>query len=55
MDIATLKALKPSEYEEAADGYRATSDMASTAKDAVQNQIRTSTTSRPSAPWPVPR
>jgi hypothetical protein len=24
MDIATLKALKPSEYEEAADGYRAT-------------------------------
>ncbi|WP_181793370.1 alpha/beta hydrolase [Streptomyces sp. WELS2] len=39
MDIATLKALKPSEYEEAADGYRATSDMASTAKDTVENQI----------------
>ncbi|AKN70855.1 hypothetical protein QR97_14455 [Streptomyces sp. PBH53] len=39
MDIATLKALKPSEFEEAADGYRATSDMASTAKDKVENQI----------------
>ncbi|MFD0394571.1 hypothetical protein ACFQ3Z_28655 [Streptomyces nogalater] len=39
MDIATLKALKPSEYEEAADGYRATGDMASTAKDTVENQI----------------
>ncbi|MFF5535024.1 alpha/beta hydrolase [Streptomyces cinerochromogenes] len=39
MDIATLQALKPSEYEEAADGYRATSDMASTAKDTVENQI----------------
>ncbi|MGW5493222.1 alpha/beta hydrolase [Streptomyces olivaceoviridis] len=39
MDIATLKALKPAEYEEAADGYRATSDMASTAKDTVENQI----------------
>ncbi|WP_225811907.1 alpha/beta hydrolase [Streptomyces spinosus] len=39
MDIATLKALKPSEYEEAADGYRATSEMASTAKDTVENRI----------------
>jgi hypothetical protein len=39
VDIATLKALKPSEYEEAADGYRATGDMASTAKDTVENQI----------------
>ncbi len=39
VDIATLKALKPSEYEEAADGYRATSEMASTAKDTVENRI----------------
>ncbi|MEU1013016.1 alpha/beta hydrolase [Streptomyces sp. NPDC005890] len=39
VDIATLKALKPAEFEEAADGYRATSDMASTAKDAIENQI----------------
>ena len=29
MDLATLKALKPTEYSEAADGYRNTSDMAS--------------------------
>ncbi|MBL1081339.1 hypothetical protein JK359_04990 [Streptomyces actinomycinicus] len=39
MDIATLKALKPSQFEEAADGYRATSDMASTAKDTIENTI----------------
>ncbi|WNF31224.1 alpha/beta hydrolase [Streptomyces sp. C11-1] len=39
MNLATLKAFKPSEYEEAADGYRATGDMASTAKDTVDNQI----------------
>ncbi|MGW3458192.1 alpha/beta hydrolase [Streptomyces olivaceoviridis] len=39
MDIATLRALKPSEYQEAADGYRATSEMAGTAKDTVENQI----------------
>ncbi|MFF9086805.1 alpha/beta hydrolase [Streptomyces sp. NPDC014991] len=39
MDIATLKALKPTEYEQAADGYRATSDMASTAEDEVENRI----------------
>ncbi|GGZ04345.1 hypothetical protein GCM10010300_55220 [Streptomyces olivaceoviridis] len=39
MDIATLKALKPSEYQEAADGYRATSEMAGTAKDTVENRI----------------
>ncbi|MFC9287990.1 alpha/beta hydrolase [Streptomyces sp. NPDC057052] len=39
MDLATLKALKPSEYSEAADGYRNTSDMASAAKDRVENQI----------------
>ncbi|MGP3735616.1 alpha/beta hydrolase [Streptomyces sp. GDS52] len=39
MDLATLKALKPAEYSEAADGYRSTSDMASTAKDRIDNQI----------------
>ncbi|PCG84321.1 hypothetical protein CIB93_20210 [Streptomyces sp. WZ.A104] len=39
MNLATLKAFKPSEYEEAADGYRATGDMASTAKDTIDNQI----------------
>ncbi|MEV0917284.1 alpha/beta hydrolase [Streptomyces sp. NPDC049967] len=39
MDFATLKALKPSEFEDAADGYRATDQMANTAKDTVDNQI----------------
>jgi len=39
MDLTTLRAFKPSEYEEAADGYRATADMASTAKDTIDNQI----------------
>ncbi|MGA5468452.1 alpha/beta hydrolase [Streptomyces arboris] len=39
MDLTTLKAFKPSEYEEAADGYRATADTAGTAKDTIDNQI----------------
>lgn len=39
MDLATLKGFKPSEYEEAADGYRTTGDMASAAKDAINNRI----------------
>ncbi|MFJ7331096.1 alpha/beta hydrolase [Streptomyces cyaneofuscatus] len=39
MDLTTLRAFKPSEYEEAADGYRATADMAGTAKDTIDNQI----------------
>ncbi|WP_073948121.1 alpha/beta hydrolase [Streptomyces kebangsaanensis] len=39
MDLATLKAFEPAEYEEAADGYRSTGDMASAAKDTVDNQI----------------
>jgi hypothetical protein len=39
MDLATLKALKPAEYQEAADGYRATGNMAESAKDAIDNQI----------------
>jgi pimeloyl-ACP methyl ester carboxylesterase len=39
MDLATLKALRPTEYTEAADGYRSTSDMASAAKDRIDHQI----------------
>lgn len=39
MDFATLKALKPSEFEDAADAYRATDEMANAAKDTVDNQI----------------
>ncbi|GGR66602.1 hypothetical protein GCM10010252_00280 [Streptomyces aureoverticillatus] len=39
MDLTTLKALKPSEYAEAADGYRRTSDMANAAHDRVTTQI----------------
>ncbi|KPC61316.1 alpha/beta hydrolase [Streptomyces chattanoogensis] len=39
MDFATLKAFKPSEYEGAADGYRAMGDSAERAKDAVDNRI----------------
>ncbi|MFH8800172.1 alpha/beta hydrolase [Streptomyces sp. NPDC017936] len=39
MDLATLKSLKPNEYSEAADGYRSASDMASAAKDRIENQI----------------
>ena len=39
MDLATLKAFEPAEYEQAADGYRAAGDAASTAKDALDNRI----------------
>ncbi|WP_405661274.1 alpha/beta hydrolase [Streptomyces sp. RK9] len=39
MDLATLKALKPNEYAEAADGYRRTSDMARAAHDRIGTQI----------------
>ncbi|MFD5453115.1 alpha/beta hydrolase [Streptomyces sp. NPDC127100] len=39
MDLATFKALKPTEYSEAADGYRSTADMASAVKDRIDNQI----------------
>ncbi|OKK02678.1 hypothetical protein AMK26_24110 [Streptomyces sp. CB03234] len=39
MDYATLKALKISEFEEAADGYRAACDMAGKAKDRIENEI----------------
>ncbi|MGW7253944.1 alpha/beta hydrolase [Streptomyces sp. NPDC054834] len=39
MDLATLKALKPSEYSDAADGYRTTSDMAASAQDKIDNEV----------------
>ncbi|GAA2256860.1 hypothetical protein GCM10010415_17610 [Streptomyces atrovirens] len=39
MDLATLKRLKPSEFEEAADGYRAAGDMADTAKDQIDRVV----------------
>ncbi|MFF0461104.1 alpha/beta hydrolase [Streptomyces mexicanus] len=39
MDLTTLKALVPSEYADAADGYRAISDMADAAKERIDRQI----------------
>ncbi|MFD8649266.1 alpha/beta hydrolase [Streptomyces mirabilis] len=39
MDLKTLKSIKPSEYAEAADGYRAVSDMADAARDRIDKQI----------------
>lgn len=39
MDLKTLRALKPSEYAEAADGYRAVSDMADAARERIGQQI----------------
>ncbi|MEY9487658.1 hypothetical protein RKD26_003452 [Streptomyces calvus] len=39
MDHLTLKALKPSEFAEAADGYRAISGMADAAKERIDKQI----------------
>ena len=39
MDYATLRALKPSDFENAADGYRKVSNRASQAKDQLCNQI----------------
>lgn len=39
MDLATLRAFKPSEFENAADAYRATSEMANAAKDTIDNRI----------------
>lgn len=39
MDYSTLKNLKTSEFEDAADGYRAASHMASSAKDALEQRI----------------
>ncbi|MFD9486245.1 alpha/beta hydrolase [Streptomyces sp. NPDC059991] len=39
MDIEALKTLKLHEFEEAAAGYRSSSDMASSAKDALEQRI----------------
>lgn len=39
MDLATLRKFKPAAYEDAADGYRATADMAAKAKDAIDIRI----------------
>lgn len=39
MDYATLKGLKPSEFEGAADGYQTTSDMAGRARQALERRI----------------
>ncbi|MGA6152578.1 alpha/beta hydrolase [Stenotrophomonas sp. NPDC087984] len=39
MDYATLKALQPSEFEDAAAGYRATRDLVSGAKDILEQRI----------------
>lgn len=39
MDLTTLKTLEPSDYAEAADGYRAVSDMADMAKEHIGRQI----------------
>lgn len=39
MDYKALKALKPSEYSDAADGFRAVSDMANAAKDRIDMQV----------------
>jgi hypothetical protein len=39
VDIKTLKALKPAEYAEAADGYRAVSDAADASRERVGKQI----------------
>jgi hypothetical protein len=39
VDYSTLKSLKPSEFEEAAGGYRTLGDMASQAKDDIEQQV----------------
>ncbi|GAB2799918.1 alpha/beta hydrolase [Streptomyces daliensis] len=39
MDYKTLSSLKPGEFEDAADGYRDTSDMAGAARDRVEKQV----------------
>ncbi|MYR90845.1 hypothetical protein GTY41_39525 [Streptomyces sp. SID685] len=39
MDLAALKALEPSGYQDAADGYRATSEMAGKAGEALDGRI----------------
>ena len=39
VDLAALKAVEPSEYQDAADGYRATSEMAGKAGEALDSRI----------------
>ncbi|MGW3353803.1 alpha/beta hydrolase [Streptomyces bungoensis] len=39
MNLDTLRAFKPSEYQEAAAGYRATSDMAGSTKETIDSRI----------------
>ncbi|MFH9731395.1 alpha/beta hydrolase [Streptomyces sp. NPDC017260] len=39
MDLKALKALKPTEYAEAADGYRAVSDAADASRERIDKQI----------------
>ncbi|MFD8865535.1 alpha/beta hydrolase [Streptomyces sp. NPDC059590] len=39
MDYSTLKSLKPSEFEDAAGGYRTLGEMASQAKDDIEQQV----------------
>ncbi|WP_149181480.1 alpha/beta hydrolase [Streptomyces sp. TRM49041] len=39
MELATLKKFKPTTYADAADGYRATGEMAAKAKDAIDIRI----------------
>ncbi|MFH8619890.1 hypothetical protein ACH4E8_33095 [Streptomyces sp. NPDC017979] len=39
VDFATLKALKPSDYENAADGYRSVADMARAAEDQIEGTV----------------
>ncbi|MBQ0825712.1 alpha/beta hydrolase [Streptomyces tagetis] len=39
MDLATLRRLKLTEFEQAADDYRSTADMAGTAKDHIDNVV----------------
>ncbi|MFJ2110481.1 alpha/beta hydrolase [Streptomyces sp. NPDC087850] len=39
MDYATLKAFKPSEFEDAADGYRAMGNVAQVAKGHIENTV----------------
>jgi hypothetical protein len=39
MDLATLRKLTPSEFGQAADGYRAVSEMAGASKDEIDNVV----------------
>ncbi|MFD5187447.1 alpha/beta hydrolase [Streptomyces sp. NPDC058357] len=41
MDYATLKTFKPSEFEDAADGYRSMGNAAQAAKDHIENTVAT--------------